>query len=279
MKPLVPFFFAVALFTPALPAEAGVVFENSFETPAVTGRTPKAAGGDICKSERTKPDEKVAWQRFDDQPNIGAEGGSVVAGLTNEVARTGTQSLFIEASKLSAPYIGAFFSTRPIPVEGGKYYKMTLWGRNDAKKPLISAAAQLFLKTQIEFFTDEGQTETGDNQYMLQPLPGGKGHPPSIVPTAWNPVGVRFAAPEKAKFMVVSFRCDSSAERGAITGAIYFDDFTVETDKQLPTDILLEQMFKEAAAEAASEAAPTPKEEAKTPAASAPSGVVAPAKP
>ena len=110
--------------------------------------------------------------------------------------------------------------------------------------------AQLFLKMQIDFYTDEGKTETGESQYMLQPLPGGKAHPPSIVSTAWNPMGLRFVAPAEAKFMVVSFRCDSSAERGAISGTVYFDDFTVSTDKAQQPDGLLQPLMGEAAADA-----------------------------
>ena len=256
MKPLLPFLFAAAIFLPAVPSRADVIFQTSFETPSVAGRTPKASGGDIAKADASKPGEKPVWQRFEDQPNIGAEGGSVVAGVTKEAARTGGQSLFVEASKLSAPYIGALFVTRPIPIEGGKYYKATIWGQNDAKKPLLCAAAQLFLKMQIDFFTDEGKTETGESQYMLQPLPGGKGHPPTFVPNAWNPAGLHFGAPADAKFMVVSFRCDSSAEKGAITGAIYFDDFTVETDQATPADTFYEQIKK--AAETDSPVGPTP---------------------
>jgi len=246
MKHLVPLLFATAILTPAFSASAGVVFEDGFETPVVTSRTPRANGGDISKPDPSKPGEKPAWSRFEDQPNIGAEGGGVVAGLTNQMAHKGTQSLFIEASKLSAPYIGALFVTRPIPIEGGKYYKASLWGRNDAKKPLIAAMAQLFLKVQVEFFTDEGKTETGETQYLLQPLPGGRGRPPTTPQTGWNPVSMRFGAPANAKFMVVSFRCDSSAEKGAISGIVYFDDFTVETDQKQSADDLLEQLIKDA---------------------------------
>ena len=244
MKPLVPVFIVVALAFPLF-AGADVVFQNSFESPSVKIRTPKAAGGDISKADPAHPEEKPFWLSFGDQPNIGATGGSIIAGVTNEVARTGNQSLFIEASKLSAPYIGASFSTRPLPIAGGKYYKISLWGRNDAKKPLIRAAAQLFLKMQIDFFTDEGKTETGDTQYLLQPLPGGKGYASTFVPTSWQPVGLHFGAPPKAKFMVLSFRCDSSAERGAISGTAYFDDFTVFTDQRQPSDALLEQLLQE----------------------------------
>jgi hypothetical protein len=248
MKPLVPLLFAAAIFAPGLPAGADVVFQNSFESPSVTNRTPKAAGGDISKADPSKPEEQPAWRRFEDQPNIGAKGGSVIAGLTKEAARTGSQALYIEASKLSAPYIGALWVTRPLPIRGGQYYRVNIWGRNDAKKPLVCAAAQLFLKMQVDFFTDEGKTETGESQYMLQPLPGGKGHPPTIVPTAWNRVGMRFGTPADAKFMVVSFRCDSSAEKGDISGGIFFDDFSVETDQRTPLDDMVEKLRKDAEA-------------------------------
>lgn len=231
-SPLLPL-FALVLSVPVFSARADVVFETSFESPVVSGRVPKADGGNPSLS---KPGEKPVWRCFEDQPNLGAEGGSVVVGLTNQIARTGKQSLFVEVSKLSAPYIGALWVTRPIPIEGGKNYRAILWGRNDGQKPLCCATAQLFLKVQIDFYTDEGNTETGESQYLLQPLPGVSGRPPSIVSNAWNPLGLRFEAPAGAKFMVVSFRCDSSAEKGAITGSVYFDDFTVETDPPSAAD-------------------------------------------
>lgn len=258
MKPLVPFLFAAAFVFSALTAHAGIVFEDSFEAPTVTARTPKAAGADISKAPVAKPGDKPAWRSFEDQPNIGA-GGSVTAGLTQEVAHTGTQALFVEAAKLSAPYIGALFTSRPIAIEGGKTYKAGLWGRNDAKKPLVCGAAQLFLKMQIDFFTDEGQTETGESQYLLQPLPGGRGHDPIFVPNAWKSVGLGFTAPSNAKYLVVSFRCDSSAERGAITGAIYFDDFTLESVAAVPVDPMLEKIRKQLEAEALTDSDDEPK--------------------
>ncbi|MEI6561901.1 MAG: hypothetical protein WCO68_07440 [Verrucomicrobiota bacterium] len=235
MKHLAPLLFAVAILPPALVSHAGVVFENSFEFPAVTGRTPRAAGGDISKANPAKPvDTQPAWSCFEDQPNIGAEGGGVVAGLTNQVARTGTQALFIEATKLSLPYLGALFVSRLIPVAGGKSYKASIWGRNDATNPLSLATAQLFLKMRVDFYTDEGKTETGESQYLLLPLPGSKGRPLSIVTTGWNCLGLRFSAPAGAKYLVVSFRCDANAEQGDISGTVYFDDFTVATEPLQP---------------------------------------------
>ena len=229
------FLLLAAALPPSVPtSRAGVVFETSFESPKVTGRTPKAAGGDIARADPSKPGEPPAWSCFEDQPNIGAEGGGVVAGLTNQIARTGTQALFIEAAKLSVPYLGALFVSHPIPIEGGKSYKASIWGRNDAANPLPGATAQLFLKMRVDFYTDAGMTETGESQYLLQALPGGKGRPPSIVATAWNCVSLCFGAPAAAKFLVVSFRCDANAERGDISGTVYFDDFTVATEPAQP---------------------------------------------
>jgi hypothetical protein len=228
MKSMPPLFAVAALFAPAFAAYADVVFQDSFETPVVTGRTPRAAGGDPSKTALSRA--AAAWSRFEDQPNLGEEGGSVVAGLTNQMARTGSQALFIEATRLSVPYVGALLVTRPIAIEGGACYKACIWGCNDPQRPLAIAAAQLFLKIQVDFFSDEGKTEVGESQYMLHPLPGGKGRPPLLLSTEWRPVGICFHTPAAAKCMTLSFRCDSSAEKGAISGALYFDDFTVETD-------------------------------------------------
>ena len=218
----------VLLMASTLSARAGcvVLFESGFESPPVSGRTPRSAGGDPSQSRPAHPGEAV-WQRFEDQPNLGAEEGSVVAGLTNEIARTGAQSLFIEASKLCAPYIGAQWVTRPIPVEGGKSCRVNFWGRNDAKNPLVSEPAQLLLRLQVDFFAADGATEVGSSQYLLLPLPGFCGHMPMIVPDEWSPLGFEFKVPAGARSMRVSFRCDSRSDKGSISGVAYFDDFSV----------------------------------------------------
>lgn len=228
----------LVLLAPALPLLAqDVIFETSFEAPAVSGRVPKSAGGDPSKTPPSRPAQEPAWQRFEDQPNLGAEGGSVVAGLTNRMARTGQQSLFVEASRLSAPYIGAQWVTRAIPVKPGHPYRVVLWGRNDVQQPLRGGSAQLFLKIQVDFYTDDGLTETGESQYLLLLLPGGNGREPFIAGNVWLPLGFAFEAPAGAKTMTVSFRCNSSAEKGAVSGLVYFDDFSVTAEPPRPAAI------------------------------------------
>lgn len=233
MKSVLPFLAAAALPAQPFAAYAGVVFQDSFESPLVTGRTPKAAGGDPTKPNPAKPGEAPNWSRFEDQPDLGEQGSGIVAGLTNQRARTGRQALFVDATHLSAPFLGALLVTRLIPVVGEACYKACIWGCVDPQKPL-DAAAPLFLKIQVDFFSDDGKTEVGESQYFLQPLPGGRGRPPCLLSTEWRPVSIRFAAPAQAKTMILSLRCNSSAEKGAVTGAVYWDDFTVETDTPPP---------------------------------------------
>ena len=232
MKRIPPFLVAALLAAATPPVHGGVVLESSFETPRVNGRTPRSAGGDIASpgAARLPGGDPPVWGCFEDQPDICAGGGSVVAGVTNEVARTGAQALFIAVSRLSAPYLGASFATRPVPVEGGGCYAVRIWGRIPPGNPPSSAGeARLCLKIQVDFFTADGQTEAGESQYLLQPLPGGKSGPPLLGATGWTPLGLRVTAPREAKYMVVSFRCDSNAQNGAISGTFFLDDFCVET--------------------------------------------------
>ncbi|MDD5350334.1 MAG: hypothetical protein PHQ12_09010 [Chthoniobacteraceae bacterium] len=229
MKSVLPLLAAAALPAQPFAASADVIFHDGFESPPVTGRTPKAAGGDPSKPDPANPGKTPAWSRFEDQPNLGEAEGRIVAGLTDQAARTGRQALFVEATRLSAPFLGALFITRPIRVEGGACYKACIWGCNDPVKPLGSPA-QLFFKIQVDFFSDDGKTEVGESQYLLQPLPGGKDRPPLLLSTEWRPVAIRFTAPAQARTMTLSFRCDSRAEKGTVTGAVFWDDITVETD-------------------------------------------------
>src|ERR1700712_3493484 len=66
---------------PAIPTDTQILEYGSFELPRVTGRTPKRNGGDFLKFTQGE------WMRFLDKPDD--EGGKLVAGVTNEVARTG----------------------------------------------------------------------------------------------------------------------------------------------------------------------------------------------
>jgi len=247
MKPIL-FSLILALSVSSAFAETGVVFESSFEAPVATAvRSPKANGGNISSHEG-KPD----WAQFEDQPaatpqpatmpasdGTGAltgtaavtgtapSRGGIVAGLTTDMARSGEQCLYIEAKSLSVPYAGVAFASVPIRIVPGKEYIVGIWGRNDAKTPLVSAAPQLFLKLQVDFFSDAGTTQTGDSEYLLQALPGSPGYPPTFVPDNWRQLRKRVVAPADANYMTITYRCDSSPDKGSLGGTMYFDDVTV----------------------------------------------------
>lgn len=229
MKSVFPLLAAAALPAQPFAAHAGVIFHDGFEFPAVTGRTSKAAGGDPARPDSAHPASTPAWSRCEDHPRLGSEGGGIVAGLTEGCARTGRQALFVEAARLDAPFLGALLVTRPIAVEGGGLYRACLWGLNDPGRPLTGGGARLLLSIQVDFFAGDGRTEAGESRYFLQPLPGAAGRPPVLVSSQWQPVAIRFAAPPQARLMVVSLRCHACTENGAVTGAVCWDDFTVET--------------------------------------------------
>ena len=246
MKSLVTV-LALASLTVFAAAETGVVFESSFESPIATQiRTPKSKGGSIAEEG-----PKAQWLQFEDQPvaipdaqavasgtvpaasgttaiTTGTSGGGIVAGITTEMARSGEQCLYLEAKDLSVPYAGVAFSSVPIKIVPGKDYAVGIWGRNDPKTPLKAGAPQLFLKMQVDFFSDAGVTQTGDSEYLLQALPGSPGYAPTFLGNAWRQLKKRVVAPADANYMVVTYRCDCSPDQGLVNGVMFFDDVTVE---------------------------------------------------
>ncbi|XHR27467.1 MAG: hypothetical protein ACFUZC_16165 [Chthoniobacteraceae bacterium] len=226
-RPLLALLLASALLTPLAPASARIVEADSFETPRVAARTPKATGGDPSLAPAPTA-EPPFWQCMEDQPAIGCDGGSLVAGLSNEQSRGGTQALYIEARHLCAPFIGVQWATRPLPIRANRYYSVTIWGRSAPGLPGRPPAPPLYLNVRVSFFRDEGGQETGESVYLVIPLQGSaqKG----INATNWTPLRVGFEAPGGAKFMTVNYQCDGRASREAINGTVYFDDFSVSEE-------------------------------------------------
>lgn len=251
MKPTPFALLALTTLTLALSssfAETGLVFESSFEAPvATTVRTPKAKGGNISNHEG-----KADWAQFEDQPvaipqpstlpeatgtatgtatsGTTPTGGGIVAGVTSDMARSGEQCLYIEANNLRVPYAGVALASVPIRIVPGKEYTIGIYGRNDSKTPLNSATPQLFLKLQVDFFSDAGTTQTGDSEYLLQALPGSPGYPPTFITESWRELRKRVVAPADANYMTVTYRCDCSPDKGTVNGVMYFDDVTVSGD-------------------------------------------------
>jgi hypothetical protein len=218
----------LAALAPVAFAETGSFFDTSFESPSVTGRTPKAEGGDPTKVE-DKPDAKHPWQSFDDQPSL--KKGGITAGLTTEMARTGDQSFFIKADKLGVPYQGVVIASQTFPITPAQDYIVHIWGRNDAVAGFSSEGPQLYMKLEVDFFGEDGTTQVGDSEYLLQPLPGAKGRKPFFTVTKWSDLSRRVTAPSDAKFMLVMWRWEAVPDQEPVSGTMYFDDVSVVGEK------------------------------------------------
>ena len=227
-------FCALPLFAKA--SHGRVIAENSFEEPSVSGNAPKAnAAAEAPPITPDSPLRPDLWESLEDHPNLGPGCGSIVAGLTSRAARSGTQSLFVEAAGLNAPYLAAQWTSRPIPIEAGKYYRITLWGcdgtRSPAREP--AAAAPLYLTFHVAFYESyplAATAETGENLYLVVPLRNPPGHGASLSAGCWTPLKFEFEAPAKAAFFRVSFQCGGHGSKGPLNATVYFDDFTVSEE-------------------------------------------------
>jgi len=216
---------AVLLFLSASQTvRADELMQNgSFEEPVVRARTPKEAGGDPVNGGVLS-----SWQSF----NITSEpaGGTVSAGLTNEITHLGAQSFFIKFDNVSRSYQNVILQTALLPVIPSSSYHMGLWGRVDKKNPLTLGERPVYLKIQIEFFKDDGTTGTGEPQYRIQPLPGGKDRAPMFTADKWNEFFLDIPTPVDAAFMTLTLKFETSPTPGKANGIIYFDDFSIKGD-------------------------------------------------
>jgi hypothetical protein len=218
---------------PAIPTETEILEYGSFELPRVKGRTPRRQGGDFLKFAMGE------WVRFEDKPD--EEGGKLVAGLTNEVARTGRQSLYIEFTKLTKPQVSAEISSQLIPVKPAAPYRVSIWGRMDKKQPLTidQRIPNLFL--QVDFFQADGETQTGDQVFRVQPMPGSRRVKPFFFTDHWAEYYAETVTPEDAGYLKITWKWIAPPDKGETNGVMYFDDATligerVATEEPEPED-------------------------------------------
>ena len=219
---------------------------GGFELPQALGRTPKEKGGDPSV---IKPGLFATFSHI--QPG---KNGAFSAGLTNEVARSGTQSLYIEVDKFSTNYDGAGIATNPIPVVPERFYKISLWGRMDSKKPFVFENRPVYLKLRVDFFAPDKETQTGDSVFLVQPIPNTPNRDAYFNDKTWTSFGTEIATPADAGFVTVSWRWETGSEPGETSGVIFFDDFAITGE--MPEQSLLQsiQVDPELAPEAAAPA-------------------------
>ena len=232
---------------------AQLLNSGSFESPRVKERTQKNKGGSPTVGASS------SWIRFDTK--VGDEGGKLIAGLSNEMARTGKQSLFIQFDKLKAPKQGAELESGLVSILPGKPYHVSIWGRMNKKTALPIDQRLPYLKLFVYFFQADKETECSEPVMRLQPMPGSKNRPPLFTTAKWTEYFTDVNAPEDAAFLKLTWRWDTPPDEGETNGVIYFDDATVTGEPgpvQPPEELEEEEMAEEAVKPADAAAQPAP---------------------
>src|SRR4051812_9176285 len=225
MKPpllfLVPLVFgcAVARGEDAPPKLEEVPFLNAgFEVPKVTARTPEPKGANPALPAVAKDDERAKqteWAHFQTFgiPADNAGDGALVVGLTNELARSGKQSLFVDFQKLKTKGKIAFLMSDLVPIKGGNTYRVSIWGRIDRKRPLALDQRRPFMQLEATFYKAGAEEQTGDPEVRTQMIPG-KQDWLVFVSGKWNEFFSNIKTPDDAALMQITFRWKTTEDDG-----------------------------------------------------------------
>jgi hypothetical protein len=189
----------------------------SFEQPKIEKRTDERQGGSPVKT-----DQETTWAHYLSMD----PGGKIAVGLTNEVSRTGSQSIFVEFNKAKEAK-EALLMSELIPVKAGENYRVSLWGKLDRKRPLTLDQGRPVFRLEVEFYQADQESSAGETEYRTQMIPGS---PKRILFTAsqWTEYFSDFKSPEGAEFMKITFRWETPPDKDTADGLIYFDDAVVE---------------------------------------------------
>jgi hypothetical protein len=207
---------------------------GTFEWPVVTKRKSRAEGADLTKSAMS-----AQWRTFRDksEDKDGKE-GKLVLGLTNEISRSGRQSLFAQFDKLTKKNTLAILSSDLISVQPGQTYRIGIYGRVDKKDPLALDGRIPWLQLRVDWFKNGVDEDSGepaieqvgnpDTNTRAEQLPGGKTRKPYFVSTEWKPMAYNFKAPDDAEFVKVTWIWQTTQQDGESQGVMYFDDAIIE---------------------------------------------------
>lgn len=188
-----------------------------FEEPSVSGRVTAQKAGTPALH-----DLDTTWSHFQSLDL----GGKVVVGLTNEIARTGKQSVFVEFNDAERART-AFLMSDLIPIKAGENYRVSIWGRVDRKRPLTLDQGRPYQLLEVEFYPADQASRIGETEVRTQMIPG---MPDRLlfISSKWSEYHAEFKAPAGAEFMKVTFKWESPKREGSANGVIYFDDAAVD---------------------------------------------------
>jgi len=227
MRPLALFLacscaaLAQAPTPPAVPGE-NLIKNGGFEVPEV--KAPTAVHDDANPSRTGEVETSfthfLAPVTARDQP-----GGDLIVGMTNQFAHSGKQSIFIDFKEVTAQR-RSFLTTDIIPVKPGQLYRVALWGRIDAKRPLSLDQRRPLLKLDFDYFSADTETQSEKSDHGTQIIPGSLDRM-MFFSTKWTEYFRLVRPPVDAAWMKVTFRWETDKVAGKTDGAIYFDDVTV----------------------------------------------------
>lgn len=209
--------------SPKLTLEVPDLLKNrSFEEPAVNGRLSAKEGGTPAKADESN----TVWTRLEViKPDKEGEGKFTV-GLTNEFAHTGKQSIFVDLDKVTGINRRSYLMSELLPVKPGNTYRVSIWGRTDKKRPLTLDQRLLYMKLECEFFTPDMESQAGDIQHRSMLIPGNSKRI-YFVSNRWTEYETEVRIPRAAGWMKVTFRWETTRQKGMTDGTIYFDDASV----------------------------------------------------
>jgi hypothetical protein len=195
---------------------------QSFEEPAVKGRVSAKDGGTPAQADESK----TVWTRLEVfKPDKEGEGKFTV-GLTNEFAHTGKQSIFVDLDKVTGMNRRSYLMSELLPVKPGNTYRVSIWGRTDKKRPLTLDQRLLYMKLECEFFVPDMGSQAGDFQNRSMLIPGNSKRI-FFVSNKWTEYETDVRVPRDAGWMKVTFRWETTRQKGMTDGTIYFDDASV----------------------------------------------------
>ena len=207
---------AIGLAPPAGRAD-NLLKNASFEQPKVEKRVNEKKGGSPVKT-----DKETTWAH-----DLSMDpGGKIAVGLTNEISRTGTQSIYVEFNKAVAAK-EAFLMSELIPVKAEENYRISLWGQLDRKRPLTLDQGRPVFRLEVEFYQADQESSAGETQYRTQMIPGSAKRI-LFFASRWTEYFADIKSPEGAEFMKITFRWETPSNQETADGIIYFDDAVVE---------------------------------------------------
>jgi hypothetical protein len=218
--------FAFGQDTPALTLAPrplpNLIKDASFEEPSVTKRLSAKENGDPSKVDESK----TSWARLRVFQDDKEGEGKFTVGLDNEFARTGKQCVFVDFDKVTGISRRAYLMTQLLPIKPASAYRIGIWGRTDSKRPLTLDQRLAFMKVEVEYFTPDTESQSGDTDNRTLLIPGNSKRI-FFVSNKWTEYRTMIRTPRDAGWMKVTFRWETSREKGTTDGTIYFDDASI----------------------------------------------------